>query len=160
MRSSSAGANIQGRACARRRARGPARTRFALFTNQCLDRGDVGEGELPRENIAGKGRGMRILRVWALDDMALDDMALAKPLGASVSRRLAAVECGLPLAALALHHGIFALSEICKGAVILGIGDVVIAEQLGDLIGVAAQTLRLTTDAVLSAAASRFEIMG
>jgi len=103
---------------------------------------------------------MRILRVRALDDMALDDIALAKPMGAPFSRRLAAVECGLPLAALALHHGIFALSEICKGAVILGIGDFVIAEQLGDLVGVTAQTLRLLTDAVLSGAASRFAIIG
>jgi hypothetical protein len=45
------------------------------------------------------------------------------------------------LARLAQQNGIFAVSEICRGLVIFGVGDIVTADGLGELIGVTAQSV-------------------
>ena len=44
-------------------------------------------------------------------------------------------------------HGIFAISEICKGLAVVTIGDMVIADELGELISVTALTVGTLTHA-------------
>jgi hypothetical protein len=46
------------------------------------------------------------------------------------------------LARKARQNGTFAIVEICKGIAIVGIGDMVTADELGELVGIAAQTVR------------------
>jgi hypothetical protein len=78
---------------------------------------------------------------------AVGEIALAKPNSASFGLRHAAREHGIRLVALARRNGIFAVSEICKGLVILGVGDIATAEYLGDFVGVTAQTFHSLADA-------------
>jgi hypothetical protein len=55
------------------------------------------------------------------------------------------------LAGEARLRGIFAVSEICKGLAVYAIGDMVIADGLGEFVTATAQSLRLLADARYSA---------
>lgn len=52
------------------------------------------------------------------------------------------ISLSLALARQVRRQGVFAASEICKGLVIIGIGDMATADQLGELIVIASQALR------------------
>lgn len=72
-------------------------------------------------------------------------MTFANRMRAQFSPQHAAIECEDFLGALACkarQNGMFAISEICKGLVIIGVGDIVTADGFGELIGITEQTVR------------------
>jgi hypothetical protein len=83
---------------------------------------------------------MRFVRIWPHDRGTFSNR-----IRAHFSPWQATIECDGIFGALvykARQNGMFAISEICKGLVIIGVGDIVTAEGLGELLRITEQTVR------------------
>jgi len=110
--------------------------RLAIFTDNSssmIEAADEGKATYQRKPV------MRFTRVWPKDPTTL-----AKRRTLSGRFRSAATEINalfFTLVQLAQLHWAFAISEICKGIALFAIGDLVVADELGEFLGTTAQNL-------------------